>query len=116
MHVIDGDFKDSQVKIITSSSGKTLEIHARLLVAQAFRLPQDVSVFQLVEKEEGHSFGRYIIMILLSLTVIGLLASIPMYLFGKHLNFKVHVKTKTGENFVMEGDKNDWKEIENLLN
>ena len=50
------------------------------------------------------------------ITIVGLIVAIPMYLWGKNTEFKVDVKTKTGEAFVIQGDKQDWKTIERFVN
>ena len=106
MRIIKGDLAGSQVTIRQPDG--VLEIHARLLVAKRYDLTKDLRSIQLLSKEQYHSFEQWIIMIILSLTVVGLLVSVPMYLFAKKLKFTVRVTPKHDDEFIMEGDKADW--------
>ncbi len=113
MRIIEGDLAGSQVKI--NQDDASLEIHARLLVAKSYRLPQDISSFELLTNQNYHSFEQWLIMIVLSLTVVGLLISIPMYFLAKKKRFTVRVKPKHAEAILIEGNKHDWKELEPYL-
>lgn len=117
MKVIDGNFKGSQAVIITSRAhGAVLEIRARLLTERGFKLMDDMRSMQLIEKTESHSFFNYLIMFVLAITIVGLIVAIPLYLFGKELQFKIKVRTKSGEEFTLQGDKKDWKQIQSYVN
>ncbi|WP_020560207.1 hypothetical protein [Thiofilum flexile] len=118
MKVIDGNYKGSQAVIITSRAhGTVLEIRARLLTEHGFKLMNDIRSMRLVEKKEGYSFFQYVLMIVLAITIVGLIIAIPMYLFGKGTTFKVEVKTKSGEEFIIQGDKKEeWKQIQPYVN
>lgn len=112
MKVIEGDYKDSQAVVITSSAhGTVLELRARLLTERGFKLMNDISSMRLLDKTESHRFSQWLIMGLLAISIIGLLVAIPMYLWGKNTEFKVEVKARSGERFVLQGDKEDWKSI-----
>ncbi len=113
MRIIEGDLAGSQVKI--NQDNATLEIHARLLVAKSYRLPQDVSTFKVLTNKHFHSFEQWIIMIVLSLTGVGLFISIPMYFLAKKQRFTVHLQPKHGHPLVIEGNKDDWKELKLYL-
>lgn len=116
MKVIDGNFKGSQAVIVTSRAhGAVLEIRARLLTERGFKLMDDIRSMQLLEKTESHSFFNYLIMLVLAISIVGLIAAIPLYLFGKTLQFQIKVRTKSGEAFTLQGDKKDWKQIQSYV-
>jgi hypothetical protein len=117
MKVIEGNYKGSEAIVITSRAhGAVLELRARLLTERGFKLMDDIRSLRLLEKNQSHSFFQYVIMAVLAITIVGLIVAIPMYLWGKNTEFKVDVKTKTGEAFVIQGDKKDWKTIERFVN
>lgn len=113
MKIIEGDLAGSQVKI--NQDNAMLEIHARLLVAKAYRLPQDMRAVEVLTKKNYHSVEQWLIMIVLALTGVGLLISIPMYLLAKKTRFKVRFSPKHTDAFTIEGDKADWKELKPYL-
>jgi len=113
MRIIEGDLAGSQVKINQDTA--MLEIHARLLVAKAYRLPQDMRSIEVLSKKSYHSFEQWLVMIVLSLTVIGLLISIPMYLLAKKTQFTVRFSPKHADAFIVEGNKEDWQELKPYL-
>jgi hypothetical protein len=51
-------------------------------------------------------------MIIAGLTIVGLLIAIPMYWWGKKLNFKMRLEPKRDEPFIVLGDKYDWKRMQ----
>lgn len=113
MKVIDGNFKGSQAVIVTSRThGAVLELRARLLTERGFKLMNDIRSMQLIEKTASHSFFNYVIMVVLAISLVGLIVAIPLYLFGKTLHFQVKVKTKSGEEFTLQGDKKEWKQMQ----
>jgi len=109
MRIIEGVLQGSQVSL--SKRDDVLQIHARLMVAKSYRLPQDMRSIELVSKEDYRTFGQWLIMGLLALTVVGLLIAIPLFYFGKKLRFKARFTPKHEPEFIVEGDKQDWKEI-----
>lgn len=113
MRIIEGDLAGSQVKI--NQDNATLEVHSRLMVAKSYRLPQDIDTFEVLSNKNFHSFEQWIIMIVLSLTMIGLLISIPMYFLAKKRQFTVRLKPKHGTPITLEGNKEDWKEFKPYL-
>ena len=109
MRINEGDLAGSQVKI--NHDNAMLEVHARLMVVKSYRLPQDVAAFEVLSNKNFHSVEQWIIMVVLSLTVIGLLISIPMYFLAKKTRFTVRLKPKHGTPIMIEGNKEDWKEL-----
>lgn len=113
MRIIEGDLAGSPVKI--NQDNATLEIRARLMVAKSYRLPQDISAFQILTHKNYHSFEQWLIMILLAFTGVGLLISIPMYFLAKKKRFTVRIQPKKADFFVIEGNKDDWHELKPYL-
>lgn len=113
MRIIEGDLAGSQVKI--NQDDATLEVHSRLMVAKSYRLPQDVGAFEVLSTKNFHSFEQWVIMIVLALTVVGLLIAAPMYFLAKKKHFTVRLKPKHGTPIVIEGNKEDWKELQPYL-
>lgn len=113
MKIIEGDLVGSLVKL--NHDNATLEVHARLLIAKVYRLPQDISTLHVLTNQPYHSFEQWLIMIVLSLTVVGLLISIPMYFLAKKQRFTVRFIPKHANPFVIEGNGNDWKELKPYL-
>lgn len=111
--IIEGDLAGSPIKI--NQDNATLEIRARLMVAKSYRLPQDISSFQLLSYKNFHSFEQWLIMILLAFTGVGLLISIPMYFLAKKKRFTIKIKPKQADDFVIEGNKDDWAELKPYL-
>lgn len=113
MRIIEGDLAGSQVKI--NQDNATLEVHSRLMVAKSYRLPQDVAAFELLSNKNFHSFEQWIIMVVLALTGVGLLIAVPVYFLAKKKRFTVRLKPKHGTPIVIEGNKEDWKELQPYL-
>ena len=110
MRIIEGDNLGSEVTFLPSES--LLQIHARLMVVKSYKLPQDMYAISLLEKQYYHSFEQWLIMIIAGLTIVGLLIAIPMYWWGKKLNFKMRFEPKRDEPFIVLGDKYDWKQMQ----
>lgn len=113
MRIIQGDLSGSQVTVDTSQA--ELEVHARLLVVKRFQLPKDMHSIELLSNKTYHSFEQWLIMVVLSLTVVGLLVAIPMYILGKKQLFTVRFTPKHDSIFIVEGNKDDWKLLERYL-
>lgn len=113
MRIIEGELTGSEVKI--NQDNAILEVHARLMVAKSYRLPQDVSAFEILSNKNFHSFEQWIIMIVLALTGVGLIIAIPMYFLAKKKRFTVRLQPKQGNPLVLEGNKDDWKELSPYL-
>lgn len=113
MRIIEGDLAGSQVKI--NQDNATLEIHARLMVAKSYRLPQDIGSLKVLSNKNFHSLEQWLIMIILALTGIGLIIAIPMFLLAKKKRFTVRITPKHTSAFVIEGNKDDWKELKPYL-
>lgn len=113
MRIIEGDLTGSPVKI--NQDRATLDVYARLLVAKSYRLPQDISSLQVLTHKNYHSFEQWLIMIILSLTVVGLLISLPMYFLAKKKRFTVRLNPKHANPLVIEGNKDDWQELKPYL-
>ena len=113
MRIIEGDLAGSQVKI--NQDNARLEIHARLMVAAAYQLPQDMQATTVLSKKNYHSLEQWLVMIVLALTGVGLLISIPMYLLAKTTQFQVRFSPKRADSFIVEGNREDWKELKPYL-
>ncbi len=113
MKIIEGNNLGSKVTFLSSES--LLQIHARLMVVKAYTLPQDMHAISLLEKRYYHSFEQWLIMILAGLTIIGLLLAIPLYKWGKKLEFKLRFEPKHDAPFIVQGDKNDWQLLQGFL-
>lgn len=113
MRIIEGDLAGNQVKI--NQDHAMLEIHARLMVVKSYRLPQDIESFEVLSNKSFHSFEQWVIMVILALTGVGLLIAIPMYFLAKKKRFTVRLKPKHGKPMILEGNKEDWKELKLYL-
>lgn len=110
MKVIEGDFAGSQGRIVNAAfQGSVIEIRTGMVSTEKFKLPQDVDVFKLINKDEQRTVFQLLIILILAVTLIGLILAIPLFVIWKRITFTVGVRTKNGKKFVIQGDANDWK-------
>ncbi|WP_020395904.1 hypothetical protein [Thiolinea disciformis] len=114
MRVMEGALQGSQVTV--SKPQNVLQIHARLMVAKSYRLPQDMRAIELVEKREYHPFWLKVVMALLVLTIVGILIAILIYKFAKRIQFKIRFQPKHEPAFIVEGNEyQHWKELKRFV-
>lgn len=113
MIITEGEHLESEVNFVPESS--MLKVHARLMTVASYHLPDDMLSMQLLEKKYYHSLEQWLIMLVASLTVIGLLVSIPLYIWGKQIRFRARFMPKHGKPFEVAGGKLDWKYMQPFL-
>ena len=113
MIIVKGEPLGNRVSFTPKSS--VLEIHAVMMVLKAYHLPQDMQAIELITKKDYHTFEQWLIMVLAGLTVIGLVISIPLYIWGKQIKFTARFTPKNGSPFTVEGDKDEWKMLQRFF-
>lgn len=87
-----------------------------MLSARDYDLKHDMRQIDVLDKDTYHSFWQWALMIALSLTGIGLLIAIPIFIWGKKTKFQARFQPKKDRSFVVEGSEEDWEELQTYLN
>ena len=74
--------------------------------SQKFVLPDDIAKSQMAAEQNEMTGFRMILIILLSITVVGLILAIPLYFVGKRKRVTMVFKSKSGETFTIAASNN----------
>lgn len=116
MNIIEGDFQGRSGRIINAAfRGSVFEIYTGMVGKKTYKVPADIETLKLLNKDEKRTARRTILLIILSLIVVGLIITIPLFIIWKKVDFAIGIKTKDGKKFITQGDASDWKVVKNTL-
>ena len=73
---------------------------------QKFVLPDDIAKAAMTAEQNEMTGLRMLLILLLSITVIGLILAIPLYFAGKRKRVTMAFKAKSGETFTVAASNN----------
>ncbi|MFH0801429.1 MAG: hypothetical protein V2A78_03460 [bacterium] len=116
MKIIEGDFVGSNGRIINAVfQGPIFEIKSGILETTKYKIPKDIEIIKLLNKDEKRTIGQLISLILFAATILGLIIAIPLFVIWKRIDFTIGVKTKDGKKFVAQGDASDWNIVKKYI-
>jgi hypothetical protein len=109
MHIIEGDFQGRSGRFMnTAFKGPIIKISTGMMQSVEYKVPTDIATLKLLHMDQRLTFGRFIVIVLLGITLIGLLLAIHLLIVWRHVDFSVGIMTKDGNKFVARGNSNDW--------
>ncbi len=83
--------------------------------SKKYKLSADIKQLRVLNKEEYRSFVELFLIIIISLTIVGLIIGIPWLIVSKRIKATVSIETVGGDKYTGIADKKEWKILSNYI-